>query len=214
MSGGAARVPVPIAVLASGGGSNLQALIDHFNAAESPVARVALVVSDREAAGALERARRAGIAARHVPTKARAPEDVAAELIDLLAAHRIGIVALAGYLKLVPAQVVKRFAGRIVNIHPALLPRFGGPGMYGSRVHQAVIDAGENVSGATVHLVDEEYDRGRILAQAQVPVLPDDTADTLAARVLEAEHRLYPLVIEEMAAGASDRPIPSRPEQE
>jgi phosphoribosylglycinamide formyltransferase 1 len=196
-----ARGPLPIAVLASGGGSNLQALIDHFNANESAVARVALVVSDRAQAGALERARRAGIAAHHVSTKERAPEAVAADLLELLDRHRIGLIALAGYLKLVPAEVVRRYAGRIVNIHPALLPKFGGPGFYGARVHQAVIAAGERVSGATVHLVDEEYDRGRILAQAEVPVHAHDTAEALAARVLEAEHRLYPAVIEALAAG-------------
>ena len=192
---------MPIAVLASGGGSNLQALIDHFNANDSKVARVALVISDRGQAGALERARRAGIAAHHVATKDRAPDAVARELLGLLEQHRIELIALAGYLKLVPAEVVRRFRDRIVNIHPALLPKFGGPGFYGARVHQAVIEAGERVSGATVHLVDEEYDRGRILAQAEVPVLEGDDAATLAARVLDAEHRLYPAVIEAIASG-------------
>ena len=193
---GATRRPLPIAVLASGGGSNLQALIDHFNASGSPAARVALVVSDRAEAGALERARRAGIPARHVAVKGRAAEDVGAELIRLLEQHDIGLVALAGYLRLVPAEVVRRYAGRIVNIHPALLPSFGGPGMYGARVHQAVIAAGVAVTGATVHLVDEEYDRGRILARWPVPVMPDDSAESLAARVLAVEHVLYPVVVE------------------
>ena len=196
----AARAPVPVAVLASGGGSNLQALIDHLDGKGSTVARVALVVSDREEAGALERARRAGIPAQHVATKGRAPEAVAEELLALFERHRIGLVALAGYLKLVPAEVVRRYAGRIVNVHPALLPKFGGPGFYGMRVHRAVLEAGETVSGPTVHLVDEEYDRGRILAQSRVPVRGDDTPETLAARVLEAEHALFPAVVEELAA--------------
>ena len=201
MSADSARAPVAVAVFASGGGSNLQALIDHFNANDSPVARIELVISDRAQAGALERARRAGIAAHHVAVKDRAAEAIAAEQLRLLEQHRIGLIALAGYLKLVPGEVVRRYAGRIVNIHPALLPKFGGPGFYGMRVHQAVIDAGERISGATVHLVDEEYDRGRILAQSEVPVLPGDSAETLAARVLDAEHRLYPEVIEALASG-------------
>ena len=195
------REPVNIAVLASGGGSNLQALIDHFNTDERAPARVALVISDRREAGALERARRAGIPALHVPTKDRPADEVAADLLAGLEGRRIGLVALAGYLKLVPREVVRRYAGRIVNVHPALLPRFGGAGMYGTRVHEAVLEAGEAVSGPTVHLVDEEYDRGRILAQWPVPVQPGDTPESLAARVLEAEHALYPVVIEALASG-------------
>ena len=196
-----ARETVRVAVLASGGGSNLQALIDHLNAGGSDAARVALVISDRADAGALERARRAGIAESVVPVKGRGDAEVAAEMLALLDAHRIGLVVLAGYLKLVPAAVVKRYRDRIVNVHPALLPAFGGPGMYGQHVHRAVIAAGVPVSGPTVHLVDEEYDRGRILAQWPVPVLPDDTPESLAARVLAAEHVLLPVVVEELARG-------------
>ena len=197
-----ARDPVAIAVLASGGGSNLQALIDHF--AGSSVARVALVVSDRPQAGALERARRAAIDARVLDVKGRPAADIAREMLELFDAHGIGLVALAGYLKLVPVEVVRRYAGRIVNIHPALLPAFGGAGYYGARVHEAVLASGATVSGPTVHLVDEEYDRGRVLARWPVPVLPGDTAEALAARVLAAEHVLYPVVVEWLARGGED----------
>ena len=201
MSRDGTRAPVPIAVLASGGGSNLQALIDHFNARDSSVARVALVLSDRPDAGALARATRAGIPAAVVPVKGRTPEEVGQDMLARCDEYGIALVVLAGYLKLVPAEVVRRFAGRIVNVHPALLPKFGGPGMYGPRVHQAVLAAGDTMSGPTVHLVDEEYDRGRILAQWPVPVVAGDTPETLAARVLEAEHVLLPVVVEGLAAG-------------
>ena len=108
---------------------------------------------------------------------------------------------MAGYLKLLPAEVVRAYRGRITNIHPALLPRYGGKGMYGHHVHEAVLAAGETETGPTVHLVDEVYDNGRILEQAKVPVRPDDTPDSLAARVLEQEHRLYPRVLSKLIRG-------------
>jgi len=116
-------------------------------------------------------------------------------------------VVLAGYLKLVPPAVVARFRWRMINIHPALLPAHGGPGMYGNRVHAAVLTSGATESGATVHYVDEQYDRGPIIAQQRVPVRPGDTAETLAARVLEVEHRLLPLVVLELAR----RGLPNEP---
>jgi len=182
--------PVRVAVLASGGGTNLQALLDALQ--NSPVARVARVISNRADAGALARAQRA-----HVPTVVlREPRD-AAELLGVL--QDIQIVVLAGYLKLVPPDVVRHFRGRMINIHPALLPDFGGPGMYGHRVHEAVLASGARESGPTVHFVDEEFDRGKTIAQERVPVKPGDTAETLAARVLEAEHRLLPRVVLELA---------------
>jgi len=126
--------------------------------------------------------------------------------LELLRQRHVDLIVLAGYLKLVPPAVIAAYRDRIINIHPALLPSFGGPGMYGLRVHQAVLASGVKVSGCTVHLVDEEYDRGPILAQSRVPVLPGDTAETLAARVLEAEHRLLPAVVR--AAAEAGRPIP------
>ena len=124
----------------------------------------------------------------------------------MLAEARVDLLVLAGYLKLVPAAVTDAFAGRIINIHPALLPQHGGSGMYGQRVHAAVLAAGDNESGATVHLVDAEYDRGAILAQGRVPVAPDDTPATLAARVLAVEHRLLPAAVR--AAALAGHPVP------
>jgi formyltetrahydrofolate-dependent phosphoribosylglycinamide formyltransferase len=179
---------VRVAVFASGGGTNLQALLD---ACRPPApATVALVVSDKPTAGALERARSADAA-----TVVLEDHRDATEILDTLDAHAIDFVVLAGYLKLVPADVVARFEGRMINIHPALLPSFGGKGMYGRRVHDAVLQSGAGLSGPTVHLVSSEYDRGRILAQWPVPVRPDDTPDTLAARVLTMEHQLLPAVV-------------------
>ena len=186
-----------IAVLASGGGSNLQAILEHFDSrgAAAP-GTVALVASDRASAGALEKARARGIPALHIPAAGPAHA-----LEDALAAHDIELVALAGYLRLVPAGVVHRWRGRLVNVHPALLPSFGGHGMYGHRVHDADIASGARVSGATVHFVDEQFDRGPIIAQWPVPVPVGDTAATLAARVLAVEHRIYPWCVAALARG-------------
>ena len=186
-----------IAVFASGGGSNLQALIDAFNGERATNARVALVISDRPCA-ALERADTAGIERVVIPVRGVEPDEIALATLVALESAAIEVVALAGYLRLIPAPVVERFRGRIVNIHPALLPAFGGPGMYGMRVHEAVIRAGTRVSGVTVHHVDEAYDEGRPVAQWPVPVLGDDSAETLAARVLRVEHLLYPIAIERL----------------
>jgi formyltetrahydrofolate-dependent phosphoribosylglycinamide formyltransferase len=191
-------------VLASGGGTNLQALLDALHGSPllqpSSIARVVLVVADRPGAGALDRARRAAI-----PTAVLRDAGNSAELLAALAG--VDLVVLAGYLKLVPPDVVARFRWRMINIHPALLPAFGGPGMYGHRVHAAVLASGAAESGATVHYVDEQYDRGPVIAQARVPVRPGDTPETLAARVLEAEHRLLPMVVLELAR----RGVPSQP---
>jgi phosphoribosylglycinamide formyltransferase 1 len=131
-------------------------------------------------------------------------EEAEARLLELLEESGAEIVVLAGYLRLVPPGVVRRFPGKILNIHPALLPAFGGKGMYGMRVHEAVLASGARVSGATVHLVDDVYDRGKIVAQWPVPVLPGDTPEKLAARVLAVEHRLLPAVIS-CLAGPSRR---------
>ncbi len=186
-----------LAVFASGSGTNLQALIDHFGASDA--AEVALVISDRADSGALARAREAGIPTHHIPVQTRPIAAVTADTIDALEAERVDLVALAGYLRLVPPDVVRRFHYRILNIHPALLPSFGGKGMYGERVHRAVLDAGCRITGPTVHLVDERYDEGRIVAQWPVPVLEDDTPETLAQRVLRVEHVLYPAAVEWLA---------------
>jgi formyltetrahydrofolate-dependent phosphoribosylglycinamide formyltransferase len=185
-----------IGVLASGGGSNLQAILDHFDALgdQSP-ATVALVASDR-AAGALDRAR-----ARGIPALALDADQRTAGMAGILDAAGIEFIALSGYLRFIPADVTRRWHGRIVNVHPSLLPSFGGSGMYGLRVHQAVLAAGVRVSGATVHFVDEEFDHGPIIAQWPVPALSTDTPQTLAARVLMAEHALYPATLQALVRG-------------
>jgi formyltetrahydrofolate-dependent phosphoribosylglycinamide formyltransferase len=193
--------PARVAVLASGGGTNLQALIDHFNPAPAPAARVELVVASRAGIGALERASRAGVASVVLDARETGAEALAARMLEALEAHRVDLVVLAGYLQLVPVEVVERYRGRMLNIHPALLPGFGGKGMYGMRVHRAVIESGARVSGATVHLVDDRYDEGAIVAQWPVPVLAGDTPETLAARVLAVEHRLLPVAVEAVARG-------------
>jgi phosphoribosylglycinamide formyltransferase-1 len=198
-------MPLKVAVLASGHGSNLQALLDELSDPSSP-ARIGLVISNRAAAGALERAARAG-----VPT-ATIGEDGqdAPRLLALLAGHDIALVVLAGYLKKVPDAVVAAYRGRMLNVHPALLPTFGGAGMYGRRVHEAVLASGARVTGVTVHLVDEQYDHGAILAQWPVPVRPGDSADALAARVLAVEHRLLPAVVRAFArCGAAPACFPA-----
>ena len=193
----AVTTPRPrLAVLASGGGSNLQAIHDDLAARGAAAAgTLALVVSDRRAAGALERARGWNLPAVHLP------KERDGDLDALLVEHGITHLALAGYLRLVPLPVVRRFHGRMLNVHPALLPAFGGPGMYGARVHAAVLAAGARLSGPTVHFVSERYDEGAIVAQRPVPVRDGDTAETLAARVLAAEHRLYPACVHALMAG-------------
>ena len=193
---------VRLAVLASGGGSNLQAIIDHFESlGPERAAEIVLVASDRADAGALFKAR-----ANHISTAVIANPADGAALVRLLGMHRVEFIALAGYLKLVPAEITSRFQGRIVNVHPSLLPKFGGAGMYGRRVHQAVIAAGEAESGATVHHVDDAFDRGAVISQERVTVKPDDTPETLAARVLAAEHRLYPRTIQALAIRLTTSP--------
>ena len=188
--------PARIGVLASGGGSNLQALIDYFaddGRADGTIVWVGSNVAD---AGALQRAREAGIAC----TVVAAHQDGDA-MMRALADAEVELLVLAGYLKLVPAAVVGSYRGRVLNVHPALLPAFGGHGMYGQRVHAAVIAHGARVSGVTVHFVDEVYDRGAIIAQWPVLVHAADTPATLAARVLRAEHALLPRAVAALARG-------------
>jgi phosphoribosylglycinamide formyltransferase 1 len=200
-----------IAVLASGGGSNLESILAHLESlGRDTPAQVAVVASDRPQAGALQKARDRQISSVVLH---QAADPLNRELAELLVHHRVDLVVLAGYLRLVPAPVVDAFADRMVNIHPALLPLHGGPGMYGIRVHQAVLDARERVSGATVHFVTHEYDRGPIIAQWPIAVLPDDDARSLAARVLTVEHALYPRVVAALAAGKRDH-LPLKPSAE
>ncbi len=192
---------VNVAFFASGRGSNVQAILDAIRSGTLP-ARACLLVSNSADAGALSVARTNGVPTLLLARPSFASDDAfASAMLRALQEHEAGCIALAGYLKRIPATVVRSFTNRILNIHPALLPSFGGKGMYGHFVHEAVIASGAKVSGATVHLVDEEYDRGPIVAQEPVQVLPHDTAESLAQRVLGVEHRLYPDTLKAFAEG-------------
>jgi phosphoribosylglycinamide formyltransferase-1 len=164
-------------------------------------ARPCVAISNNSEAVALDRARKAGIPRYYISGKTHpgGVEDQA--ILRTLRAHDVDMVILAGYMKRLGPLTLQAYRGRILNIHPALLPKFGGQGMYGKRVHEAVLQAGETVTGVTVHVVDELYDHGRILAQCEVPVLAGDTVDSLAERVLRQEHRLYPDTLRRIAAG-------------
>ena len=200
-------LPVPVAVFASGGGTNLQALLDREG--DGTAYRVALVVSNLPDAGALERARNEGRGAVVIPLKDRPPEEVDSDTLDALRDGGIEMILLAGYLHLVPPGVVRAYRGRMLNVHPALLPAFGGTGMWGMNVHRAVLEAGVGTSGLTVHFVADEYDTGSILAQWPVPVLPHDDPEMLAGRILRVEHALYPAAADYLArAIAEDREAP------
>ena len=183
---------VSIGILASGSGTNAEKIMEHFEG--SDIARVVLVASDNPGAGVLDRARRRG-----VPTAVFSRAEFAAGDAPLAALHGAGVdyLVLAGFLRLVPINIIEAFPGRIVNIHPALLPAYGGRGMYGARVHEAVVAAGETRSGITIHRVNERYDEGAIIAQFSCPVTPDDTPDTLAGKIHALEHRHFPEVIEQ-----------------
>lgn len=193
--------PMRLAVFASGGGSNLGAILEAIHAGRLD-AVIAVVVTDRRGIGALERADAQGIPTE-ILTPAALPDDAsfATELLDALARHEVDAVALAGYLRKIPSPVVQAYRHRILNVHPSLLPAFGGAGLYGERVHRAVLAFGAQFSGATVHLVDEEYDTGPVVLQQTVPVFEDDTPASLAARVLAVEHEIYPLALGLFADG-------------
>lgn len=193
-----------IAVLVSGGGTNLQSIIDHVERGKTQ-ARIEAVISNNSKAYALERARRHNITALHMSAKKfGSQEKLDQELLNLFETKGIDLIVLAGYMKLLSRVIIRRYRGRIVNIHPGPLPEFGGEGMYGLKVHQAVLSAGLKETCATVHVVDEIYDHGPILLQGRVAVLPDDTPETLAARVLKVEHQILPEVINMYAKGEID----------
>ena len=184
--------PYRIAILASGSGSNAEVLIRHFE--NHPRIGINLVLCNKPGAYVLERAERLGVPAFVFGRDDFSPEGMAGVLFE---EYSITHLVLAGFLWLVPESFIHRFPGRIYNLHPALLPAYGGKGMYGHHVHKAVIKAGETQTGITIHLVDELYDHGTILYQASCPVLPGDTPDTLATRIHRLEHLHYPRVIEE-----------------
>lgn len=193
--------PLRIAILASHGGSNMQAIIDRIADGTLP-ARIVLVVSNNSSSGALERARRAALPSLHLSARTEGGDDALdARLAAKIQAAGAQLVVLAGYMRPIGPALLAAYPGRILNIHPALLPRHGGAGMFGIAPHQAALAAGDNESGATVHIVDADYDRGPILLQEHVPILPDDTPETLQQRVLAVEHRIYPEVLRRIARG-------------
>ena len=188
-----------IGVLASGGGSNLQSIIDK-SLEGSMNGDVVVVISNNSKAKALKRAANHGIDSLHISaftegTQEKADRKICAEMVS----RGVDLVVLAGYMKSVSSELLDTCEGRIINIHPALLPKFGGTGMYGMHVHEAVIASGEKESGPSVHYVDSEYDHGSIIAQVKVPVYPEDTPEKLQKRVLVEEHKLLPEVIQKIA---------------
>jgi phosphoribosylglycinamide formyltransferase 1 len=196
-----------VAVLGSGRGSNFQAILSAVQTGRLPGVRLCLVVSNNSTAGILEIARVNGIPALHLSQRQFADESAFADaMLRAFRSAGVDFVVLAGYMKRVPSRVVQAFPRRMINIHPALLPRFGGPGMYGMHVHEAVIAARAAASGATVHFVDEEYDHGDTVVQKEVPVLPDDTPAALASRVLAVEHELLPEALRRLASAPDDHP--------
>jgi phosphoribosylglycinamide formyltransferase-1 len=190
-----------VAVFASGGGSNFQALIDKKDEGKLHAA-FAVCVGNNSNAKAFERARNHTIPTLHIAPGHFENENAYTErLLSELESRTVDLIVLAGYMKKIPVEVIRRYQNRIINIHPALLPSFGGQGMYGKRVHQTVLDYGAKVTGITVHFVDEEYDKGPIILQETAPVLDDDDADSLAARVLNVEHANYWRAVEAIAQG-------------
>jgi phosphoribosylglycinamide formyltransferase-1 len=190
-----------LGVLVSGGGSNLQSIIDNSKSGYLP-AEVVIVISSKEEVYALERARKHSIpGVVVVPNNYKTRDEYENELIKILNSYDVDLVILAGYIRVLSPHFVRAFQGRIMNIHPALIPSFCGEGYYGEKVHKAVLDYGAKVTGVTVHFVDEGADTGPIILQRTVPVREDDTPETLAARVLEEEHRIYPDAIKLFAEG-------------
>ncbi len=187
--------------LASHRGTNLQAILDACKTGRLQ-ARPRVVISNNSDSGALQRARKASVPAAHLSTYTH-PEPGALDgaILAILQAYGVEVVCLAGYMKRLGARTLAAYRGRVLNIHPSLLPKFGGRGFYGEVVHRAVLAAGERETGATVHLVDEEYDHGQVLDQVRVSVESGDSVETLSARVLQQEHRLYVRTLQRIASG-------------
>jgi len=187
--------------MVSGGGTNLQSIIDRSLSKEI-AATVGVVISSNPDAYALERARKARIPATALArNEFQDRQEYVSSFMNILKTHQTQLIALAGFMKKVPVEIIREWHNKILNIHPALLPAFGGKGLYGLHVHQAVLELGAKLTGVTIHLVDEQYDHGLIIYQESTPVFPNDSAETLQKRVLEIEHRAYPMVIDWFARG-------------
>jgi phosphoribosylglycinamide formyltransferase-1 len=191
---------IRIGALVSGGGTNLQAIIDSCERGEID-GDVVVVISNIPEAYALERARKHGIDAFAFPHKGVTREQHEADIVECLEQHKVDLVVLAGYLRMLTPFMINKYLGRMMNTHPALLPSFGGEGMHGLNVHQAVLDNGCKVSGCSIHFVTVHVDGGQIILQKALPVLEDDTAETLQERVLKEEHKLLPRAIQLFAQG-------------
>ena len=184
-----------IAVFASGRGSNFKAIHKKIKSGEIP-GRVVCVISDKPNPPVFDKADEEKIPTHYINRKQfKKKKEYSNFLINILKKYKTELIVLAGYLKLIPPEVVDEYRNKIINIHPALLPKYGGRGYYGMKVHQAVIDSGDKKSGATVHIVDEIYDNGQIVKQEEVEVKPDDTPQDLADRVLQMEHKIFPQVV-------------------
>lgn len=193
-----------IGILASHGGSNLQAVVDATKSGLIP-AEVVVVISNNPGSGALARAAAEGIPFHYLSGRTHSdPHDLDGAIAGVLSEAGVDLVLLAGYMKKVGPRTLGRFPRRILNIHPSLLPRYGGAGMYGMRVHESVLESGDPATGVTVHLVDDEYDRGPIVSQRRVPVHAGEDAQALAARVLAQEHALYVDTVGRIVAGELD----------
>ena len=186
--------------LASHGGSNMSAILEAIENGRL-AAQPCVVISNNKESKALQTAREKGLPGYHVNAKTEGTERQAdIKILQLLQEHDVNLVILNGYMKKIGPETLHAFDGRILNVHPALLPKYGGQGMYGKFVHEAVLAAGEKVTGVTIHVIDEEYDRGAILGQTEVPVLPGDTPETLAARVLAREKEFYVEILQKIAS--------------
>ena len=195
-----------IGFLASHNGSNMQAIIDAYNSGGLQAVPV-VVISNNNGSGAIVRAKQEGIPSYHLSSKTHPkPEELDEAILEVLLKHKVDIVVLAGYMKKLGPKTLSRYAGSVINIHPALLPKYGCKGMYGIRVHEAVLAAGEYLTGVTIHIVDEEYDKGPVIAQAWVSIEDADTPETLQERVLEQEHSLYPHTLQKIASGEIQLP--------
>ena len=186
--------------LASHGGSNMQAIIDACKTGRLS-AKPCVVISNNSDSMALQRAKNEGVPHYHISSVTHPGPQEDEEILRVLRRHGVDTLVLAGYMKMLGPATLRAYRGRILNIHPALLPKFGGKGMYGKRVHEAVLAAGEKVTGVTIHIVDERYDTGPIINQRQVPVLEGDSVDSLAERVLRHEHVLYVETLQKIADG-------------